>query len=238
MAKGVLSEIKEDAAANWLALADVEAAIPAMKAKGVSAVARGEQRSKVTGGGFIGAYRLAEGDPEVMGELLATPNQSWAKRRMDFVSRHMAQLINRGEALYDSKGNPKGRHLALIAWAYTPDPEGFAAWLRRTRKNGALGRKRALGRRNGSPWNPWKKVNRPGSEVQTLLFDRSKWKLTEARDWLKKHGFTGLGVDAKPHNLRFRQREPSEFHPNTFRTIPFGSDSGIQAVVGIPYETA
>ena len=229
MGKGILDEIKADAAENWLSLAEVEAAIPAMKAKGVSAVARGEQRSKVTGGGFIGAYRLAEGDPGTMANLLATANQSWAKRRMDFVSRHMAQLINRGEALYDGKGNPKGRHLALIAWAYTPDYDGFKAWLRRSR--GGL-------TRNGSPWNPWKKVNRPGSEVQTLLFDRDKWKLGEARDWLKSHGFNGLGVDAKPNNLRFRQREPSEFHPNTFRTIPFGTDSGIQAVVGIPYEKA
>lgn len=224
MAKGILDEIKADADENWLSLAEVEASIPAMKAKGVSAVARGEQQSKVTGGGFIGAYRLAEGDPDTMAELRATPNQSWAKRRMDFVSRHMAQLINRGEALYDSKGNPKGRHLALIAWAYTPDYEGFKAWLRRAPK------------RNGTPWNPWKKVNRPGSDVQTLLFDRNRWKLSEARDWLKKHGFKGLGVDAKPNNLRFRQREPSEFHPNTFRTIPFGSDTGIQAVVGIPHE--
>ena len=232
MGTGILDEIKADAAENWLSLAEVEAAIPAMKAKGVSAVARGEQQSKVTGGGFIGAYRLAEGDPETMAELPATRNQSWAKRRMDFVSRHMAQLINRGEALYDSKGNPRGRHLALIAWAYTPDYTGFKAWLRKqspARNNGRT--------RNGSPWNPWKKVNRPGSEVQTLLFDRERWKLKEARDWLKKHGFRGLAVDAKPNNLRFRQRQPSDFHSNTFRTIPFGTNSGIHAVVGIPHAT-
>lgn len=34
MAKGILDEIKADAADNWLSLAEVEAAIPAMKAKG------------------------------------------------------------------------------------------------------------------------------------------------------------------------------------------------------------
>lgn len=227
MAGGILDQIRADAAQNWLSLAEVEATIPAMKAKGVSSVARGEQQSRVTGGGFIGAYRLAGGDPEAMAEMPATRNQSWAKRRMDFISRHMAQLINRGEALYDSKGNPKGRHLALIAWAYTPDPQGFAEWLRRS---GA--------KKNGNPWNPWKKVNRPGSEVQTLLFNRAVWKLGDARKWLRKHGFGGLGVDAKPDNLRFRQKEPSEFHPKSFRTIPFGSNSGIQAVVGIPRATS
>jgi hypothetical protein len=35
----------------------------------------------------------------------------------------MVQLIQRDEPLYDENEQPTRRHLALIAWAYSPDSQ-------------------------------------------------------------------------------------------------------------------
>lgn len=112
----------------WLPLAVVEAAIPAMRRRHVSAVARGAQKSKRTRQGFVQAYRSAAGDPARMAKLRATTRQSWAERRAGFLARHLAQARVAGEPWWRA-GAPTRRHLALVAWAYSPTPERLVRWL-------------------------------------------------------------------------------------------------------------
>ncbi len=111
----------------WLPLDLVEAAIPAMAARGVSAVARSPR-------GFIGAYRRAGGEPARLGWTpRSTPHRApypWRDRRNEFVARHAAQIAVRGEPLWVD-GEPTRRHLALVAWAYSPTPAKLLRWLER-----------------------------------------------------------------------------------------------------------
>jgi hypothetical protein len=113
----------------WLPLHAVEAALPAIRAAGVSAVATGARRSTVTGPGFLLNYRRSGGDPRRMAQMQATAHTSWADRRAGFVARHVAQARAHGEPWWVD-GQPTRRHLGLIAWAYTPTPRRFARWLR------------------------------------------------------------------------------------------------------------
>ena len=70
---------------------------------------------------------------------------------------------------------------------------------------------------------------RPKMRVQSILFDRDLWTEAKARRWLKREGFRYGKVDATERHLRYRQIDPAYF--STFRTIPFGKETGIQAVV-------
>ena len=85
-----------------------------------------------------------------------------------------------------------------------------------------------------NPRSPWDARNRPGSQIQTVLFDAGRWSMGEAKDWLRKHGFEGLIADRTAHTIRFRQIDPGAFRLGSFRTIQLDPDTGIQAVVGIP----
>ena len=108
----------------WLTLAEVDRWVPLMRELGVSKVAR-EGGSKQTGEGFLQAYRACGGDPGCMATRMATRKSTWARRRGGFIARHMAQVENRGEALWRKrKGSwePTRRHLGLIAWAFSPMP--------------------------------------------------------------------------------------------------------------------
>lgn len=111
----------------WLPLEVVLAAEPAMQARGVSRVARSQR-------GFLRAYERARGNPRRLGNTpRSTPNRDpypWQKRRDEFVARHMAQLEANGEPLWEEDGTPTRRHLSLIAWAYSPEPEKLRAFLR------------------------------------------------------------------------------------------------------------
>jgi hypothetical protein len=89
----------------YLPLSLIDAYLPAMRNQRVSVVAR----SRV---GFLAAYRRAGGDPERLSAY-------WRTRREGFVARHMAQVAKRHEPLFRD-GEPTRRHLALIAWAYSP----------------------------------------------------------------------------------------------------------------------
>jgi hypothetical protein len=77
-----------------------------MEAKGVSEVARSER-------GFLTAYRSTHGRPSDLQDY-------WIRRREGFIARHMAQVIGNDEKLFDERGKPTRRHLALVAWAYSP----------------------------------------------------------------------------------------------------------------------
>lgn len=86
----------------------------------VSLVARGKRRSRQTKKGFLQVWLAGESLNE-----LATKNSTWAERREAFISRH---LKAKGK-LWKRNGYPTRKHLALIAWAYSPDPKGLANFL-------------------------------------------------------------------------------------------------------------
>jgi hypothetical protein len=211
----------------WLPLPFVEQTVAGAARVGASKVARGEVPSTATKEGFMQAYRAVRGSKAAMEKRPATANQTWSQRRRDFVHRHMQQVLRNNEPLFLPSGEPTRRHFGLLMWAYTPDIAGVKRWLK---GQGAKANRTLKPRRN----NPWTQKGRKGSRVQTVLFDRLRWRLPEARAWLREHGFAKLGVDAKPNNLRFRQEEPDLFVQGSFRTIPLGAGTGIQAVVGVP----
>lgn len=97
----------------WLSLAKINKYEPLMRKLGVSKVARGKR-------GFLRAYRSAGGKPAQL-DYDDYSGQHWRDRRNAFVSRHMGQIEAKDEPLWDKNGNPTRRHLALIAWAYSPD---------------------------------------------------------------------------------------------------------------------
>lgn len=91
-----------------LSLSTVEKFVPLAARKGVSEVARSSR-------GFVQAYRRAGGK-------LSAMSPEWQAKREGFIARHMAQVSGRSEDLFDAKGLPSRRHLALIMWAYSPAP--------------------------------------------------------------------------------------------------------------------
>lgn len=73
------------------------------------------------------------------------------------------------------------------------------------------------------------------TEVQTLLFDKSAFNVTRAKEWAKAHGYRTSGTDIggdRATKIRLRQRDPEEFAKGTFRTIEF--EPGIEAVIAMP----
>lgn len=99
---------------KFLPLSIVEKFVPFMEKFGVSEVARSPR-------GFLAAYRRVGGQSRNL-------TAYWWQRREAFIARHEAQRRQRRESLYDDKtGLPTRRHLALIAWAYSPtgSPQGL-----------------------------------------------------------------------------------------------------------------
>jgi hypothetical protein len=90
----------------WLPFEVIAPWGPVMAAQGVSAVARSKR-------GFLAAYHAAGGQSERM-------DPAWHRKRDAFLARHLAQRDVREEELYKA-GQPTRRHLALVAWAYSPD---------------------------------------------------------------------------------------------------------------------
>lgn len=70
------------------------------------------------------------------------------------------------------------------------------------------------------------------TEVQTIIFDRSKWTIGEAKKWLRNHNYKVPAVDTTDDYHRFRQSPPFRFKKGTFRTIEFGKQ-GIKAVIAV-----
>lgn len=92
---------------RYLPLACIARHEPAMRARGVSTVARSPR-------GFLTAWKRAGGDP-------AKLSPYWRQRRAGFIARHMAQMEQHHEPPRGPDGAPTRRHLALIAWAYSPE---------------------------------------------------------------------------------------------------------------------
>jgi len=108
----------------WLALDDV-ARWEAMAAlQGVSEAARRPD-------GFLGAYKRAKGQKHAMPER-------WRRERERFIARHVAQARLRHEPWFVD-GRPTRRHLALIMWAYSPEPGELARYAHGYMRNNPLG---------------------------------------------------------------------------------------------------
>lgn len=110
----------------------IDAFEPLAERWGVSKVARGKERPELRGDmprdwprSFMLVYRRAGG------RIQAMPTW-WQEERRRFIARHMAQVRKRGEALWRSDGLPTRRHLALIFWAYSPEPDRLRRLLRRS----------------------------------------------------------------------------------------------------------
>lgn len=93
---------------DFVSLSLVEKFVPLMERQHVSEVARSPR-------GFLTAYREAGGHKNRLGP-------EWVAKREAFIARHMAQVIANDERLFVD-GMPTRRHLALLAWAYTPQLE-------------------------------------------------------------------------------------------------------------------
>jgi len=74
------------------------------------------------------------------------------------------------------------------------------------------------------------KLQREPTEVQSLIFSKEKFTREEAVAWAKEHDFSSSKVDEKEETFRLRQREPSEFKEDSFRTIDL--TEGVQAIIG------
>lgn len=90
--------------------------------RGVSKVARGEQRSRITDGGFFEAAKRADGRRSRLKKMPVKrgADQMWWERRNDFCSRHRAQQKQQGTPALETKGKYKGtptrRELGLLMW--------------------------------------------------------------------------------------------------------------------------
>lgn len=104
-----------------VSLKDALAAESAAAARGVSEVARSSR-------GFMRAYERARGNLDRMGAE-STTGQDWRQRRRAFVARHYKQMLDNDRPLWEADGSPTRQHLALIMWAWTPDPAGLKRWL-------------------------------------------------------------------------------------------------------------
>lgn len=62
--------------------------------------------------------------------------------------------------------------------------------------------------------------------LQSILFDKDIWTLAKAKAWLKENDFKSSKLDETEDNFRFRQRDPGDFKPRSFRTITPGKQYG------------
>ncbi|MFA5053242.1 MAG: hypothetical protein WC565_04250 [Parcubacteria group bacterium] len=139
---------------SYLSLGNVLAWESEAARRGVSEVARSNR-------GFLRAYETA-------GSARAL-SPEWRAKREGFIARHMAQASN--EPWFDAKGRPTRRHLALIMWAYSPQPS------RLRRDNPVMGiltdsELRAAAKSNPVPKDPAKTLMKIRmSEMQCSLME-------------------------------------------------------------------
>ena len=67
--------------------------------------------------------------------------------------------------------------------------------------------------------------------LQTVIFDESEWDSDDAAAWLKDHDLSAAKVDETDDSFRFRQRDPGDFEPGSFRTVEPDEDAKMAAVV-------
>lgn len=109
MAKKTERDLSDNAVGKWLSLEEVLRWLPMAKAEKVSQVA-------TSSAGFLGQYRRAHGDPQDVSD-------AWHIKRAGFLRRHWAQVFDTDEPIWTDEGLPTRRHLALIMWAWSPEPQ-------------------------------------------------------------------------------------------------------------------
>jgi hypothetical protein len=101
---------------------------PLAKQRGVSRVARGEQRSTQTNGGFLQAAKRVNGSVAKLKQLPVRigAGQTWWQRRCAFCARHSSQQRAQREPSLERSGPyaglPTRRELAMIMWMCSSIP--------------------------------------------------------------------------------------------------------------------
>jgi hypothetical protein len=134
---------------KWMSLESANMFCSLSDERGVSEVARGKKKSMQSDMGFMQAYNLARGRIDTMKKMPVCKKkpdgQTWFERRNNFVQRHVAQIRERGEDLFEHTGRYKGlptrRHLALIMWAYSPCPKKAVGALKKLYKIKSKGKR-------------------------------------------------------------------------------------------------
>lgn len=98
----------------------VVALLPQMERRGVSLAARGRIPA-ATPQGFTEVYLMGNIDDP------ATIGTTYRQRRQNFIKRH----IKTNAPMWDAEGKPTRKHLALVAWAYSPDAPKMRRYIKR-----------------------------------------------------------------------------------------------------------
>ena len=98
--------------------ATVAKMLPLMDVQNVSLAARGRTPS-ATPQGFTEAFFNDALDN------MATSRTTYRERRKGYISRAYTAKTR----LYTAAGDPTRAHLSLIAWAYSPDPQGLKKYI-------------------------------------------------------------------------------------------------------------
>ena len=121
----------------FLSLDVVEAFLPLARELDVSGVARGDIASSSGDRGFLSAYRQAGGDWRMLDRVSEEEGfdaDYWERKRHGFIRRHLEQIEQNNRPLWitrKGKEIPSRQHLALIMWAYSPEPRRVKAWAAR-----------------------------------------------------------------------------------------------------------
>jgi len=67
------------------------------------------------------------------------------------------------------------------------------------------------------------------TDVQSLIFDKLIWNPTNAIEWMVKHGYNYMKFHETKNYYRFRLSPPDKRKRK--RTVQFGKDSGIKAII-------
>lgn len=70
-------------------------------------------------------------------------------------------------------------------------------------------------------------------KIQSVIFDKKKYSIDNAKKWLRKNGYLSPKVDETENQLRFRQKDPDLLESvgfSQYRTVPLGK-SGIQLII-------
>ncbi len=97
----------------FLPVESVKDLVPLARELGISEIARSPK-------GFVPAY-IRAGSPDKL-------SKKWLEIRENLIRRHVAQA-EAGHEQWWALNVPTRRHLALIMWAYSPDPERLLRFL-------------------------------------------------------------------------------------------------------------
>ncbi len=75
-------------------------------------------------------------------------------------------------------------------------------------------------------------------KIQTFIFTKEDWSLTDAKKWLSDNSFRNDKVDETANSYRFRQFSPTQCKANSFKTLTQNFPKGISAVVCEPDQQA